>query len=121
MFQLLTVTGMLRTSEASLKASQRREAATVSELARSDAKEARRIEQVQALLASARDAGGRGPSRGAHGDDFRRHSAGAVGAVQGCNAGGGAACALSEMAALGEAIAERAREVAELKVGGLLL
>lgn len=104
----------MRKSEASLKASQRREAAAVSELARSDAKEARRIEQVQALLASARDAGGRGQL---HGDDSRRHSAGGAGPVQGCNAGGGAACALSEMAALGEAIAERAREVENLKVG----
>lgn len=97
---------MIRENQAAVEASLRRESAAVSELARRDAEEARRVEQVRALLAASASAqvpascGGSGSVDG---------HAGVVGSSV-------AATALSDLAALEEAIAERAREVASLKV-----
>lgn len=120
--QLAIHTEALRESKAALEASQRRENAAVSELARTNAREARRADQLRALLASARRATDRGSECsigrvpvgapagykvvewiGAESEGMPKHST--VGT-----------CALSELAALEEVIEERAREVASLKV-----
>lgn len=96
----------IRESQAALEASLRRESAAVSELARRDAEEARRVEQVRALLAASIAAPASGSCSGSGSVDS---NAGAVGSSV-------AATALSDLAALEEAIEERAREVASLKV-----
>lgn len=151
----------------SLAASRRREAAALSEVARRNADEARRVEQVRALLAasasasassasyghlpdvdssrssSSSDGGGRrdysvgaalsaasGGGERSYGNDGSRSSGLVQGGGPEVGAGGRApmavavvggrssvaATALSELAALEEAIAERAQEVASLKV-----
>ena len=152
----------LRETRAMLEASRRRESAAVAELARRNAEEARRVEQVRALLAASSSASAPDPC-GDDGGDFNgaERSPTAVGESSGGDSGGGgggrggsnrvhrlvfreaggqvfqggavdgragaemevgaagssvAATALSELAALEEAIAERAREVASLKV-----
>lgn len=104
--QLVEQAETIRESQASLEASLRRESAAVSELARRDAEEARRVEQVRALLSASVSAPAP-VSRGGSGNV--ESSAGAVGSSV-------AATALSDLAALEEAIAERAREVTSLKV-----
>lgn len=93
----------LRSTKALLETSQKREDAAISQLARWNAMEAKRVEQVQALLATAhcgnaRDINENYASRGANGG--------------GCSKD----FVLSELAALEEAIAERARESTSLKV-----
>ena len=79
----------------------------MSELERSNALEARRVEHVQALLACARcgDEGRKARAAGGEG-------CAPVGGNNGCSAN----CALSELAELEEVIAERAREDTALKV-----
>ena len=104
--QLVEQAETIRENQASLEAALRRESAAVSELARRDAEEARRVEQVRALLAASVSA----PASGSCGGNGRvDNTTGAVGPSV-------AASALSDLAALEEAIAERAREVASLKV-----
>lgn len=93
----------MRESQAALEASLRRESAAVSELARRDAEEVRRVEQVRALLITSASAPGSGGS-------------GKVDSTAGTMGSSVAATALSDLAALEEAIAERAREVTSLKV-----
>ncbi|CAN0059330.1 unnamed protein product, partial [Hapterophycus canaliculatus] len=174
--QLVSQAEELRECRASLAASRRRESAAVSEVARRNADEARRVEQVRALLqasASATASGSTSPSRygrppdvdsnggGSSGGERRRggsaeagSSAAGVGGGERSSRNGGSRCvgsgstargespeaeagegerasmamggvggrssvaatALSELAALEEAIAERAQEVASLKV-----
>ena len=93
----------LRSTKALLETSQKREDAALSQLARSNAVEAKRVEQVQALLVSAHC-----------GDARDRHE----NYVSQAAYGGGCSkdCVLSELAALEEAIAENAREATSLKV-----
>ena len=98
--------GTIRESKAALEASLRRESAAVSELARRDAEEARRVGQVRALLAASVSDTASGPCGGS----------GSAGDKTGVVGSSVAATALSDLAALEEAIAERAREVASLKV-----
>lgn len=103
----------LRDSRAAIVTLQRREAAALSELARYDANNARRVEQVQALLAAA---GGNHPGGGnALKENGMAAEVGPGGGAR-VREGGGAAGALAELVALGEAIADRAREIADLKV-----
>lgn len=95
----------------------------MSELARSNAKEARCAALVRALAASACDAGGEGQRSEARAEaragqrwGSDRHLVEHINAEPGRVTLGAAVCALSELAALEEAISERAREVAALKV-----
>lgn len=117
--QLSTLTELLKASRGALEASQRREAAAVSEVERTNAKEARRLEQLQALLASACSSGATGAIGATRGNDgvgvFSIEEA-RTRTVGGRPRRRGAACELSELAALEETIVERAREVTSLKV-----
>lgn len=117
--QILTLTETLRASQASLETARRREAAALSELERYDLKEASRVEQVKALLASACGADG-GKEPGVNDWEGGGHcSSGQIGMGPAGISRNKAACTLSELAALEEAIAERAREIAALKVAML--
>lgn len=126
----------LRECRASLEASRRCESATVSELARRNAEEARRVEQVRALLAASASASAphscnndsnnsnkdESPAGGEGNSNNNSNSGSVVRGRMGMRTEGEtggssvAATALSELAALEEAIAERAREVSSLKV-----
>lgn len=119
------MTEELRGARAAAEEVRRREAATLSELARYDAMNKRRMEQVQALLATA--GAGATSTSGAcikdSGDTERSVkfvvSGEAEAPVTQHLARHKVATpddTLTELAALGEAIAERAREVADLKV-----
>lgn len=162
--QLVEQEETLRDTRDNLEAARRRESAAVSELARRNAEEARRVEQVRALLAASASASGSASAPGSCGggdrdvaDAERTPTAGESSSSSGGDGGGGsnyarglvlggggggregfqgvaavggtgagmgvgaagssvAATVLSELAALEEAIAERAREVASLKV-----
>ncbi|CAN0099270.1 unnamed protein product, partial [Laminaria digitata] len=120
--QIATLAETLRNSRGSLEASHRRETAAVSELERSNAKEARCAALVRALAASACDADD--GEQGQRTDSSRAggrwgsdpHLVKPIDAESGGGVNLGAAvCALSELAALEEAISERTREIAALK------
>lgn len=123
----MTLAEQLKESRASVEVTRRREAAALSELAQYDASNERRVEHVQALLAAAASSSVNGTEayreNGARGGAGPGSIVGAATTTRGAEIGpersarvGGTA--LSELAALGEAIADRGREVADLKVGG---
>lgn len=128
--QVVTLNEQLRELRAIVDKARRRETAALSELTRYEANNAQRVEQVQALLAAA--AWSPGTSRGGsedgedkfvgRGDFVIGSGAGAEAWAPGLGrlplpTGGGANDGtLPELAALGEAITDRSREVTDLKV-----
>lgn len=111
-----TLSDDLRCSRVDVQASQRREAAALSELARYDTNNARRVEQVQALLAAAACTNAEGLDASRSDQGAGRAMGAGSGSTRPVRVGGAAAGELSDLAALGEAIADRAREIADLKV-----